>query len=55
MLDTIADEVSEFARAIRGGPAPETGGVEGLEVISVLNAAIASVESGKAESVSDFR
>lgn len=55
VLDTIADEVSEFARAIRGGPAPETGGAEGLEVISVLNAAIASVESGKAESVSDFR
>ncbi len=55
VLDTVADEISEFARAVRGGPAPETGGAEGLEVISVLNAAIASVESGKAESVADFR
>lgn len=55
VLDTVADELSEFARAVRGGPAPETGGAEGLEVISVLNAAIASVESGKAESVADFR
>lgn len=55
VLDTVADELSEFARAIRGGPAPETGGAEGLEVISMLNAAIASVESGKAESVADFR
>ena len=55
VLDTVADEISEFARAVRGGPSPETGGAEGLEVISVLNAAIASVESGKAESVGDFR
>ena len=54
-LDTIADQISEFARAIRGGPAPETGGAEGLEVISVLAAAVASVESGKAEAVADFR
>ena len=55
VLDTVADEIAEFARAVRGGPAPETGGAEGLEVISVLNAAIASVASGKAESVDDFR
>jgi predicted dehydrogenase len=54
-LDTIADEISEFARAIRGGPSPETGGAEGLEVVSVLAAAVASVESGKAEAVADFR
>ena len=53
MLDTIADEISEFAGAIRGGPAPETGGAEGLAVIAVMAAAIASVESGKAELVAD--
>ena len=53
--DTVADQMAEFARAVRGGPAPETGGAEGLEVISVLNAAMASVESGKAELVADFR
>lgn len=54
-INTVADEVAEFAAAVRGGPAPETGGAEGLEVISVFNAAIASSESGKAESVADFR
>lgn len=53
VLDTIADEISEFAGAIRGGPAPETGGSEGLAVIAVMAAAIASVESGKAELVAD--
>jgi predicted dehydrogenase len=55
VMDTVADEIAEFARAIRGGPAPETGGAEGLEVISVMAAAVASSESGQAESVSDFR
>lgn len=53
--DTIADQLSEFAAAVRGGPAPETGGAEGLEVISMLDAAVASAESGKAVSVADFR
>lgn len=53
--DTIADQLTEFANAVRGGPAPETGGAEGLEVISMLAAAVASAESGKAVSVADFR
>ncbi len=55
IVDTVADEIAEFARAVRGGPAPETGGAEGLEVISVMAAALASSESGRAEPVSDFR
>jgi len=55
VLDTVADEIAEFASAIRGGPAPETGGAEGLEVIAVMAAALASSESGRAESVADFR
>jgi predicted dehydrogenase len=55
IVDTVADEIAEFARAVRGGPAPETGGAEGLEVISVMAAALASSESGRAELVSDFR
>ena len=53
--DTVADEIAEFARAVRGGPAPETGGAEGLEVIAVMATAVASSESGQAESVSDYR
>ncbi|MFV2039018.1 MAG: Gfo/Idh/MocA family protein [Acidimicrobiales bacterium] len=55
VVDTVADEIAEFARAIRGGPAPETGGTEGLEVIAVMAAAVASSESGRAESIADFR
>jgi len=54
-LDTIADELGEYVRAIRGEATPETGGAEGLEVVAVLEAAIASSESGRAESVADFR
>jgi len=53
--DTVADQMSEFARALRGGPAPETGGAEGLEVIAVLATAVAASQSGKAEAVADFR
>jgi predicted dehydrogenase len=55
VIDTVADEIAEFANAIRGNATPETGGAEGLEAIAVLAAAIASSESGRAESVADFR
>jgi predicted dehydrogenase len=55
VIDTVADQLGEFARAIRGGPAPETGGAEGLEVVAVLETLIASSKSGKAEAVADFR
>ena len=55
VIDTVADEIAEFARAVRGGPAPETGGAEGLEVIAVMAAAAASNESGQAEAMSDHR
>lgn len=54
-IDTIADELAEFVKAIRGEATPETGGAEGLEVVAVLQAAIASSESGRAEAVADFR
>ncbi len=54
-IDTIADELGEYVRAIRGEASPETGGAEGLEVVAVLEAAIAASESGRSESVADFR
>jgi hypothetical protein len=41
--------------AIRGETKPETGGAEGLEVVAVLEAAMASSESGCVKSVADFR
>jgi len=55
VLDTIADELAEFVQAIDGQATPETGAAEGLEVVAVLQAAVASCESGRAESVADFR
>ncbi len=55
IIDTIADELSEFVLAIRGETKPETGGAEGLEVVAVLEAAMASSESGCVKAVADFR
>ncbi len=53
--DALADELLEFARCIRGGGKPETGGAEGLEVVAVLEAIIESINTGRAVDVSDFR
>lgn len=55
ILDTVADELGEFVRSIRGEATPETGGAEGTEVVAVLEAAIASKESGRPVAVDDFR
>jgi len=41
-LDTIADQLAEFARAIRGGAKPETDGVEARNVVVVLEAIVES-------------
>ena len=54
-LDTMVDELAEFARCIREGTQPETGGPEGLEVAAVLEAAVESVSSGRAVELSDIR
>ena len=54
-VDTTVDELAEFARCIREGTRPETGGPEGLEVAAVLEAAIESVASGRAVELSDVR
>ncbi|HEX9848507.1 MAG TPA: Gfo/Idh/MocA family oxidoreductase [Acidimicrobiia bacterium] len=55
VIDTIADELGEFVRAVNGETQPETGGPEGLEVVAVLEAAIASAESSRPQAVADFR
>lgn len=55
VLDTVADELGEFVRSIRGEATPETGGAEGTEVVAVLEAAVASRESGRPVAVDDFR
>lgn len=54
-LDTIADEIGEFARCIRDGATPETGGPEGLEVAAVFEAIVTSAATGRAVELSDLR
>lgn len=54
-IDTVADEMAEFARCIREKAEPETGGPEGLEAAAVLEAAIESVHSGRIVEVADLR
>jgi predicted dehydrogenase len=54
-IDTIRDEVVEFARCIRDGGAPETGAAEGLEVAVVLEGIAQSVDSGRAIDLSSLR
>jgi predicted dehydrogenase len=45
-LDTLADEMAEFARCINTGEAPETGGLEGLAVVAVMEAAVKAAATG---------
>ncbi|MGH8928232.1 MAG: Gfo/Idh/MocA family protein, partial [Acidimicrobiia bacterium] len=51
--DTIADQMGEFARAIQGEIKPETGGLEGLRVVAVMEAAIAAAANGGTIAVED--
>ena len=52
--DPLAEQVAEFAAAIRGTTTVETGGQVGLAVIAVLEAAMAAVQRGKAVEVAEF-
>jgi predicted dehydrogenase len=54
-IDTIRDEVVEFARCIREGGEPETGAPESLEVAAVLEAIALSVDSGATVELSSLR
>ena len=49
--DTILEEVTEFAAAIRGETTPETGGAEGRAVVAVLEAIVESAATGRAVDV----
>lgn len=54
-LDTVRDELEEFARNVRNGDRPETGGPEAIEVTAVLEAIVESVEQGVVVDVADVR
>jgi predicted dehydrogenase len=50
-IDTVSDEIAEFARCIRSGSEPETGGDQGVAVVEVFEAIVRSVASGHPEPV----
>jgi predicted dehydrogenase len=54
-IDTLVDEIAEFARCIRGEGEPETGVAEAIEVAAVLEAVGRSVESGCSVDLADLR
>jgi predicted dehydrogenase len=54
-MDTVADELAEFARCIRGEATPETGAAEGIEVAAVLEGIGRSLDSGCAVDVAELR
>jgi predicted dehydrogenase len=54
-IDTMQDEIVEFARCIGGEGEPETGVVEAIEVAAVLEAIGRSIESGNAIDLADLR
>jgi len=54
-LDTIQDELEEFASNVRNGTPPETGGAEGAAVVSVLEGLVESIETGQAVDLDEVR
>ena len=54
-VDPIVDQLAEFVRAVRGEVRPEVDGWTGLEVVAVLEAAVASNGSGRAVEVEAVR
>lgn len=55
VIDTIRDEVREFATSIQTDGAPETGAAEGLEVVAVLEAIVRSASTGETVEVANVR
>jgi predicted dehydrogenase len=54
-LDTVEDELAEFARNIRDGSQPETGGHEGLEATAILEGILESATAGRIVDLDEVR
>lgn len=54
-LDTVRDELEEFANCVRTGARPETGGPEALEVVAVLEGIVESAETGEVVDLDEVR
>ena len=55
VLDTVRDELEEFAVNVRTGSAPETGGAEGLEAVVVLEGIVESAATGRVVDLEEVR
>ncbi len=53
--DCMTEQMTEFAKCIREGATPETGGPESIEVVAVLEAVIESANTGQVVEVSKYR
>jgi predicted dehydrogenase len=54
-LDTVVDQLGEFAACVRTGSTPEVGGPEGLEVVAVLEGLLDSVAEGRVTDLDEVR
>lgn len=54
-LDTVKDEIEEFASNVRTGSVPETGGPEAIEVVAVLEGIVESAAQGTVVDLSEVR
>lgn len=54
-VNPVADQLSEFARAIRGEAQPEVDGRAGLEIVSIMAAALDSATTRRAVDVAEHR
>lgn len=54
-LDTVKDELEEFARNVRNGTAPETGGAESLEAVAILEGIVESAATGTVVDLNEVR
>ncbi len=54
-LDTVRDELEEFAVNVRNGRAPETGGPEAFEVVAILEGIVESAATGTVVDLAEIR
>jgi predicted dehydrogenase len=55
ILDTVKDELEEFAANVRSGATPETGGAEATEVIAILEGVVESAARGAVVDLDEVR
>jgi predicted dehydrogenase len=55
VIDTVRDELEEFAINIRNGGRPETGGAEALEAVAVLEGIVESAATGRVVDLDEVR